>query len=132
MMAAEKEKVVSMKNFEKEQKRRERKEKRQKRMEAIVTWFDNNRELALILIPAGIAGVSFLVKGSISITKGLIRTHNLKKEEALKDLYCYDRSLGHYWKLRRELTNSEWVEIDQRKKNGERLADILESLKVLA
>jgi len=49
----------------------------------------------------------------------------------LKDLYCYDRSLGHYWKLRRELTNSEWVEIDQRKQNGERLADILDELKAL-
>lgn len=130
MMAEEK--VVSMKEFEKEQKRRERKEKGRRKIEAIVTWFNDNRELALILIPAGIAGVSFLVKGGISITKGLIRTHNLKKEEALKDLYCYDRSLGHYWKLRRELTNNEWVEIDQRKKSGERLADILESLKVLA
>ena len=53
------------------------------------------------------------------------------KEKDLKDLYCYDRSLGHYWKLRRELTNSEWVEIDRRKSNGERLADILEELKVL-
>ena len=132
MMAAEEEKVVSMKDFEKEQKRRERKEKRQKRIETIMTWFNDNRELALILIPAGIAGVGVLVKGSISITKGLIRTHNLKKEEALKDLYCYDRSLGHYWKLRRELTNEEWVSIDKRKKNGERLADILSELKVLA
>lgn len=129
---AEAERIVDLKEFERERKKRERKEKRQKKIEAIATWFNDNRELALILIPAGIAGVSFLVKGGISITKGLIRTHNLKKEEALKDLYCYDRSLGHYWKLRRELTNNEWVEIDQRKKNGERLADILSELKVLA
>ena len=43
----------------------------------------------------------------------------LTKEQNLKDLYCYDRSLGHYWKLRRELTNEEWLEIDKRKKNGE-------------
>ena len=56
---------------------------------------------------------------------------NLRKQEELKDLYCYDRSLGHYWRLRRELTNAEWLEIDRRKKNGERLADILEELKVL-
>ena len=56
--------------------------------------------------------------------------HN-NKEKNLKDLYCYDRSLGHYWKLRRELTNSEWVKIDQRKQNGERLADILDELKAL-
>ena len=56
---------------------------------------------------------------------------NQHKQEDLKDLYCYDRSLGHYWKLRRELTNDEWLEIDKRKKNGERLSDILDELKVL-
>lgn len=126
------ENVVDLKKFEKEQKRRERKEKRKKKIVAVITWINDNRELALILIPAVIAGTGFMVKGGISIAKGLIRTHNLKKEEALKDLYCYDRSLGHYWKLRRELTNNEWIEIDQRKKNGERLSDILYELKVLA
>lgn len=56
---------------------------------------------------------------------------NRNKEEAVKNLYCYDRSLGHYWCLRRELSNKEWLEIDQRKKNGERLSDILAELKVL-
>ena len=55
----------------------------------------------------------------------------MHKEKDLKDLYCYDRSLGHYWRLRRELTNAEWIEIDKRKNNGERLADILDELKVL-
>ena len=55
----------------------------------------------------------------------------LAKEQNLKDLYCYDRSLGHYWKLRRELTNEEWLEIDKRKKNGERLSDILDDMRVL-
>ena len=55
---------------------------------------------------------------------------NLRKQEELKDLYCYDRSLGHYWRLRRELSNKEWLEIDQRKKNGERLSDILAEMKV--
>lgn len=126
------EKVVSMKDFEKEQKRRERKEAVKQNVEAGVNWVNDNKELAFIVIPAGIAAMGFLGKGIISIAKGLIRNVNLKKQEQLKDLYCYDRSLGHYWKLRRELTNDEWVSIDKRKKSGERLADILESLKVLA
>jgi len=52
-------------------------------------------------------------------------------KEKAKDLYCYDRSVGHYWKLRRELSNKEWLEIDQREKNGERLSDILSEMKVL-
>ena len=59
------------------------------------------------------------------------KKNRLNKERELKDLYCYDRSLGHYWKLRRELTNDEWIAIDKRKKDGERLADILSELKVL-
>ena len=59
------------------------------------------------------------------------KMRTLKKAEAVKNLYCYDRSLGHYWKLRRELTNDEWRFIDKRKATGERLADILADLNVL-
>ena len=73
-----------------------------------------------------------IVIGGITTVAKVVGKHvNLHKQEDLKDLYCYDRSLGHYWKLRRELTNQEWLEIDKRKKNGERLSDILDELKVL-
>jgi hypothetical protein len=65
------------------------------------------------------------------VERFVFNNKEMKKQEDLKNLYCYDRSLGHYWKLKRELTNSEWVEIDKRKKNGEHLADILDELKVL-
>ena len=123
--------VISMKEIKKESKRRERKEWFEKKVESVTNWFNNNRELAMIVIPAGLAVGGFIIKGSVKAVNGAIRTHNLKKEEDLKNLYCYDRSLGHYWKLRRELTNDEWVEIDKRKKAGERLADILSELKVL-
>ena len=88
------------------------------------TFCIEHTDIALA-IGSGVAGV---VGWGI---KNLVKARNQKKEELLKNNYCYDRSLGHYWKLRRELTNSEWVEIDKRKKNGERLADILDSLKVL-
>ncbi|MBR1703111.1 MAG: hypothetical protein IJ716_14385 [Lachnospiraceae bacterium] len=125
------EKVIDIKDFQKEAKRRERKEKWHQRRVAVENWFYENKELAMILIPiAGTATVA-LVKGTINISKGAVRAHNLKKEEDLKNLYCYDRSLGHYWALRRELSNAEWIEIDRRKKNGERLSDILDELKVL-
>ena len=66
-----------------------------------------------------------------AVAKVVSKRINLRKQEELKDLYCYDRSLGHYWRLRRELSNKEWLEIDQRKKNGERLSDILAEMKVL-
>lgn len=46
------------------------------------------------------------------------------------ELYHYGVK-GMRWGIRRELKNSEWVEIDKRKANGERLADILSETKVL-
>ena len=84
----------------------------------------NNPEITFFLVTTLVGAIGFLGK------KGF-RFIQLHKEERVKDLYCYDRSLGHYWKLRRELTNDEWVTIDKRKRNGEKLADILDELKVL-
>lgn len=123
--------TVEMKDFEKEMKKRNRRKWIQDKLDAASDWYDNNREFAMVAIPAAGALVVAIVKGGINLSKHAMRTHNLKKEEDLKELYCYDRSLGHYWQLRRKLTNAEWVEIDRRKKHGERLADILEELKVL-
>ena len=87
-------------------------------------WFVENKEWIITFTPIVITGVT-------TIAKVVGKRVNLRKEENLKNLYCYDRSLGHYWALRRELTNREWLEIDKRKKNGERLADILAELRVL-
>jgi len=75
-----------------------------------------------------------IIYGGRSITGMLRNAHrsmNLRKEQDLKDLYCYDRSLGHYWALRRKLTNREWTEIDKRKRAGEKLGEILNQMKVL-
>lgn len=87
-------------------------------------WVIQNRGLVVTFTPVVISGVATVVK---VVGKRI----NLRKEQSLKELYCYDRSLGHYWKLKRELTNKEWLTIDRRKKNGERLADILAELRVL-
>lgn len=111
-------------NFKKEAKRRQKKEWFQSKLNNIGRWVDNNKEIILILGPAALGTVTTVAK--------VVSKHTQQhKEKDLKELYCYDRSLGHYWKLRRELTNAEWIEIDQRKKNGERLSDILYELKVL-
>jgi hypothetical protein len=115
---------VDLNDFKKELKRRERKEKIQKKIDDAKNWVSDNKESILRYGPAVIGGLAVVAKAADRHIK-------LNKEKDLKELYCYDRSLGHYWKLRRELTNDEWVEIDKRKKNGERLADILDELKVL-
>lgn len=87
-------------------------------------WVVRNKELVIFFAPMVITGVT-------TVARVVGKNVNLRKEESVKNLYCYDRSLGHYWRLRRELSNREWVEIDQRKQNGERLADILSDMRVL-
>ena len=91
----------------------------------VEAFLHNNKETIITLVPIVIGVGTYVIKTGV-------KQHQINKAERIKNMYCYDRSLGHYWKLRRELSNSEWVEIDKRKKSGERLADILESLKVLA
>ena len=59
------------------------------------------------------------------------KDRKLQAEQDLKELYCYDRKLGHYWKLRRELSNAEWLSVDSRVKAGERIGDVFESMMVL-
>lgn len=111
-------------NDEKEQKKAQRRAKVTEQKEKVVNWAYRNQGWLIPLIPAVIGGVFGTIK--------IVGKHaNLHKEKDVKELFCYDRSLGHYWALRRALTNAEWLEIDKRKANGERLADILAELKVL-
>ena len=117
-------KTVSIDDFRKEQRKREFKDKINSKIQKGKDWITRNKEAVIILTP-------IVIKSFTTVAKVVGKRSNLKKEEDLKDLYCYDRSLGHYWRLRRELTNKEWLEIDRRKKDGERLSDILDEMKVL-
>ena len=110
--------------FTKDLKKAQRKAWVREKVRAAKDFVTDNKEVFVIAVPA-LIGLGKLV------TKSVDKTINLRKEEHLKNEYCYDRSLGHYWELRRKLTNREWLEIDERKKNGEKLSDILKSLRVL-
>lgn len=89
-----------------------------------VQWCKDNPDLALGIGTVVLAGGKYLGKAAI-------KHHQVKEQEDVKNLYCYDRSLGHYWKLRRELRNDEWLEVDRRKREGEPLSYILASMRVL-
>lgn len=116
--------TIDIKVFAKEAKKRERITKIQRKWDDAMRWVSNNKEELAIVIP--------VVAGGLAAGAKVVRKHTqLKKESDLKNLYCYDRSGGHYWKLRRELSTDEWIAIDKRKQNGERLSDILSDLKVL-
>ena len=111
-------------NFEREMKKAQIKAWFRSKANSAANWLNENKETIIVLGPVAIGAVTTLVK---VVGKNV----NLRKEKDVKELYCYDRSLGHYWRLRRELSNAEWVQIDKRKNNGERLADILSALRVL-
>lgn len=87
-------------------------------------WVKRNKEAVIVMAPFALSGLNTIIK----VTG---KRSNLRKEEQLKDLYCYDRSMGHYWRLKRKLSNKEWIEVNARKKRGERIGDILDDLKVL-
>lgn len=93
-----------------------------------IEWMKENKEITTgILIPTGIV----VIKTISGIAKSVDRKIDLKKEQDLKDLYIYDRSLGYYHELNRKLKPSEALEIDQRRSNGESMAQILASMKLL-
>lgn len=116
--------TINIKDVERAKRKAQRREWFQRKLYDVELFYYNHKEILLIGVPVVVSGIKGIVKYT---TKRITQ----EKEKQIKDYYCYDRSLGHYWKLRRELTNSEWLEIDSRRKNGERLADILDSFKVL-
>ena len=113
-------KVVEFDCCTKEQKRADMKEKIASKLHDTANWIRYNKDFIILVAPIVVAGTKFIGKRI-----------NLRKEEMLKDLYVYDRSGGHYWRLRRSLSNKEWLEFDNRRKNGERVADILSDFRVL-
>lgn len=87
-------------------------------------FYEEHPVICWIVIPAA-------AKGAFDLMKLGIKSRNLAKEEALKTLYCYDRRGGHYWELAKPLSNTDWLQVQDRMKNGEALGDILASLGVL-
>ena len=115
---------IHLESVRRKQKRDKFKNKVKNGINKGLKWTNEHIEEIAVIAPCVLAGGKLVAK---VVNKGM----QVKKEQDLKELYCYDRSLGHYWRLRRELSNKEWLEIDRRKADGERLADILAELKVL-
>lgn len=87
-------------------------------------WYNNNKELLMILIPIG------LVVTGKTITA--LRIHGNKMADIkLKENYIYDRSLGYSLKLKHRLNSRQLSLIQMRKDSGENLIDILYSMKLL-
>ena len=92
-----------------------------------VKWCEENKELAIAMIPVGM----FAIKSIGNTIHSIDRKIDLKKEQNLQELYVYDHSLGMYHKLRRPLKPSEKIEIARRRENGESKIQILASMGLL-
>lgn len=116
--------VIDIEIMTKESKKALKKARFKEKVNNVKEWIVDNKEIV-------VAGLSTIAGIAVKTASSASKNRRLKKEQELKDCYCYDRSLGHYWQLNRKLTNNEWTEIDHRKRNGERLSDILNELRVL-
>lgn len=98
-----------------------------KKFDSAVKWCEENKELAIAMIPVGVV----VVKGVGKTIGSIDRKVDLKREQELQELYIYDHSLGMYHKLRRPLKPSEKIEIDRRRQEGESKIQILSSMGLL-
>lgn len=105
-------------------KRFARKMRLKEKYDGVKDWCCENPQL-VVTIAASAVGLA------TTGIKAVSRHHNLRQQERIKEEYCYDPKLGHYWTLKRPLKNNEWLEIDRRRARGERMANILRSMKVL-
>lgn len=94
--------------------------------EAII-WVRRNPDVVAVAVPVAIA----TVKGASRIVSKAVARANMEKANRDLRTRCYDPSEGHYWFLKRELSNSEWLLVNRRHTNGEKIGDILAEMKVL-
>lgn len=87
-------------------------------------WVEENKQLVVVMGPVVAGGIIELIKIST-------RRHTVNEERALKERFIYDRAGGHYYELRRQPKQSEWLMIEERKMHGESLGMILQDMRLL-
>ena len=94
-----------------------------KMVKKAIEWCMNNQETFYV----GLFAASCISSG---IKK--YRKTKVEREMEFHRNNIYDRRMGHYWQLRRRLMPNEMLELEDRMNDGERMGDILESMRVLA
>ena len=87
-------------------------------------WAEQNPDKAALIASGTIAAAQYFGKTAI-------KDYRNNREATQLKLRCYDPSKGHYYYLKRELSNKEWLMIDKRRDAGEKLPDILDDMRVL-
>ena len=104
----------------------EAKEKVSEKASEAINWTKDNWQAVL----AGAAVAIPLATSAVKLVKSLKGSAADKHEERMKNCY-YDPSTGLHWDLKRMLSNSERIELMQRKRDGEYTEDILMDMKLL-
>lgn len=78
-----------------------------------------------------IAIAAIVVPAITETIKMVARANNKREDNDHRKLEIWDPVEGHWWKLRRELRTSEYLELEQRVKDGESRGEVLEDMGVL-
>ena len=97
------------------------------RVNKAIVWVRTNPEIVAVAVPIAVAGI----KSATKVGAKMMQRANMEHAEREIRTRCYDPSEGHYWFLKRELSNQEWLLVNNRHQNGERLGDILAGMNVL-
>lgn len=92
-------------------------------------WLEENEQNIIVI---GTVVTTVVIPVAAYVVKTATKQHQLNEERELKEKYIYDRSQGHYWHLRRPLTDDEWLLIEDDRAHGMSLGEILDKLNVLA
>lgn len=92
-----------------------------------IKWCEENKELAIAMIPVGVVAIKEIGKVISSVDRKI----DLAKEQELQDLYVYDHSLGMYHRLRRPMKPEEKIELSIRVKHGETKLEVLRDMRLL-
>lgn len=104
----------------------EAKEKVSEKAGEAINWTKDNWQAVL----AGAAVAIPLATSAVKLVKSLKGSAADRHEDRMKNCY-YDPSTGLHWDLKRMLSNSERIELMQRKRDGEYTEDILMDMKLL-
>ena len=96
---------AEMKAYQKEMK----KEHFKRKVEDVVTMVNENIPAILALTPA----VVTVARTATNLVGTVGRTIDQRDERKRRECKCYDRSEGHYWTLKRKLTNADWTIISK-------------------
>ena len=115
--------IVNFESINRAIKRRERAEDIKSFFGAVGKGLNENKEILILGIPL-LTATTRMVTTAISKSK-------VRMEIRDKETKIYDRSLGRYETLKKPLTPTQALNIEERRKNGEKLNAILNDMGLL-